>query len=38
VVVSGILVLVVGVAGVSWLLDGAGLSLVVAFSHVLTGR
>jgi serine/threonine-protein kinase len=37
-VVSGLLVILVGVAGATWLLDGAGLSLVVAFSHVLTGR
>ncbi len=38
VVVSGVLVLVVGVAGVTWLLDGAGLSLVVQFSRAITGR
>ena len=34
-VVSGVLVLVVGVAGIAWLLDGAGLSLVVKLSHAL---
>jgi eukaryotic-like serine/threonine-protein kinase len=34
-VVSGLLVLVVGVAGITWLLDGAGLSLVVKFTHAL---
>ena len=34
-VVSGLLVLVVGVAGITWLLDGAGLSLVVRFTHAL---
>jgi serine/threonine protein kinase len=38
VVVSGLLVIVVGVAGVTWLLDGEGLSLVVRFSHAITGR
>ena len=38
VVVSGLLVLVVGVAGMTWLLDGEGLSLMVRFSHVLAGR
>lgn len=34
-VVSGLLVLVVGVAGITWLLDGEGLSLVVRLTHAL---
>jgi len=38
VVASGVLVVVVGLAGVTWLLDGAGLSLMVLFSRALTGR
>ena len=35
IVVSGVLVLVVGVAGVAWLLDGEGLNLVVRLTHAL---
>jgi hypothetical protein len=35
VVVSGLLVLVVGIAGGAWLLDGEGLSLVVRLTHAL---
>ncbi len=38
VVASGVLVLVVGIAGITWLLDGEGLSLMVQFSHAITGR
>jgi eukaryotic-like serine/threonine-protein kinase len=34
-VVSGLLVLMVGVAGITWLLDGEGLSLVVRLTHAL---
>ncbi|TMC87209.1 MAG: serine/threonine protein kinase [Chloroflexi bacterium] len=37
-VVSGVLVFLVGIAGVTWLLDGAGLSLMVKFSHVIGGH
>jgi len=37
-VVSGVLVFLVGIAGVTWLLDGAGLSLMVRFSHVIGGH
>jgi serine/threonine protein kinase len=35
VVVSGLLVLVVGVAGIAWVLDGEGLNLVVRLTHAL---
>src|SRR2546423_9657015 len=38
VVVSGILVFVVGVAGFTWLMDGAGLSLMIRFSHAIAGH
>jgi hypothetical protein len=34
-VVSGLLVVVVGVAGITWLLDSAGLNLVVRLTHAL---
>jgi serine/threonine protein kinase len=37
-VVSGLLVFLVGIAGITWLLDGAGLSLMVKFSHVIVGH
>ena len=37
-VVSGLLVLVVGVAGLTWFLDGAGLSLLMRLSHLVGGR
>ncbi len=37
-VVSGLLVFLVGIAGITWLLDGAGLSLMVKFSHVIGGH
>ena len=36
--VSGLLVLVVGVAGVAWLLEGDGLSLVMRLSHSIAGH
>jgi len=36
--VSGLLVFLVGIAGITWLLDGAGLSLMVKFSHVIGGH
>lgn len=36
--VSGVLVLVVGVAGVAWLLEGDGLSLVMRLGHSITGH
>jgi serine/threonine protein kinase len=35
VVVSGVLVLVVGIAGITWFVDGTGLSLMVRLSHAL---
>src|SRR5579859_2834804 len=38
VVVSGLLVLVVGVAGITWFLDGEGLSLLMRLSHLVGGR
>ena len=34
-VVSGLLVLVVGIAGISWLLEGDGLNLMVRFGHLI---
>jgi serine/threonine-protein kinase len=37
-VVSGLLVFVVGIAGITWLLDGAGLSLMVKFSRAIVGH
>jgi serine/threonine-protein kinase len=37
-VVSGLLVFLVGIAGITWLLDGAGLSLMVKFSHAIGGH
>ena len=37
-VVSGLLVLVVGIAGTAWLLDGEGLSLVVRLSRLVGGH
>ena len=37
-VVSGLLVLVVGVAGITWFLDGEGLSLLTRLSHLVVGR
>ena len=37
-VVSGLLVLVVGVAGITWFLDGEGLSLLMRLSHLVIGR
>jgi hypothetical protein len=37
-VVSGLLVFLVGIAGITWLLDSAGLSLMVRFSHVIVGH
>ena len=37
-VVSGLLVLVVGIAGITWFLDGEGLSLVVRASHLIGGH
>jgi serine/threonine protein kinase len=37
-VLSGVLVFVVGIAGVTWLLDGAGLSLMVRVSHAIGGH
>ncbi len=37
-VVSGLLVLVVGVAGITWFLDGEGLSLLMRLSHLVGGR
>ena len=37
-IVSGVLVLVVGVAGVAWLLEGDGLSLVMRMGHAITGH
>jgi len=37
-VVSGLLVLVVGVAGITWFLDGEGLSLLTRLSHMVVGR
>ncbi len=37
-VVSGVLVLVVGVAAAAWLLEGDGLSLVMHLGHSIAGR
>ncbi len=38
VIVSGVLVLVVGVAGLTWFLDGTGLSLLMRLSHLVGGH
>ncbi len=38
VVVSGVLVVVVGVAGLTWFLDGTGLSLLMRLGHLVGGH
>lgn len=36
--VSGVLVLLVGIAGVTWLLEGDGLSILMKMGHAITGH